>query len=56
VGASDLDQDGRPDLVWRHGALGYLAAWLMNGTMVTSATLLTPDRVPDTSWTIVAPK
>jgi ELWxxDGT repeat protein len=56
TGASDIDRDGRPDLFWQHDTLGYLAAWLMNGTILTKPTLLSPAQVPDTSWRIVAPK
>lgn len=48
-GVTDMNDDGRADLVWHHRGDGRLAIWYMNGTTVMSAELL-PYVVPDTSW------
>ena len=37
---TDLDGDGRTDLLWRHGPSGGNAAWLMNGASTRAAGLL----------------
>jgi hypothetical protein len=52
VGTADLNADGHTDIVWQHEN-GMLSAWLMNGTTLRSAALLTPSQVtPD--WKIRA--
>ena len=53
VGCADINADGKPDLLWQHQATGWMGAWLMNGTTMTSSTLLTPSTVADTNWKIV---
>jgi hypothetical protein len=50
VGASDLDGDGHPDLIWHHSVFGYLATWLMNGTTMREARALSPSPVNYSSW------
>ena len=41
------------DILWQHQIWGALTVWLMNGTTMTSAALLTPSVVSDTNWKIV---
>ncbi len=49
---SDLDVDGRADLLWRHRTGGFNAIWLMDGlTVLPSSTALL--RLTDQNWTIV---
>ena len=52
--AADFNGDKHPDILWQNQSNGYLAAWTMNGTTQTAASLLTPDAVGDTNWKIVA--
>ena len=54
---TDLNGDGRLDLIWQNQATGLLAAWFMNGTARMGDGLrLTPDTVADTGWQIVGPR
>ena len=48
----DVNQDGRPDILWQHDAQGYVAAWLMNGEGLIDSVLLSPTKVTDTGWKI----
>jgi photosystem II stability/assembly factor-like uncharacterized protein len=48
----DFDADGKADLVWRHGATGDNAIWLMDGTSVKTDPLITA--VPNLDWHVVA--
>ena len=50
--ASDLNADGRGDLLWHHQATGELYVWLMNGTVAASGSYLSPARVADLGWQI----
>jgi hypothetical protein len=53
----DFNDDGWPDLLWRHRTTGQNALWLMNGRDVKSSTALTPQAaatVGDTDWEIRA--
>jgi len=52
VGAGDMNGDGHTDLVWQHDTNGSIAAWLMSGSSMRSAILLSPGQVPDTNWKI----
>lgn len=52
VGAADLNGDGKADLIWQDGA-GNLAAWYMDGRIVTAGLALTPGKVTG-GWTIKA--
>lgn len=52
VGAADIDQDGKADLLWQHPD-GWLAAWLMDGIVMRDSPLLNPQKVNGgTSWSI----
>lgn len=59
IGAvSDLDGDGRADLLWRHAGDGRLAIWLMQGQQVLSAFELGNAwngllAEPDPNWQLV---
>ena len=45
---TDLNRDGRPDLVLQHPVDGLIAAWLLNGTTFVDGSLLNPGFVsPD---------
>jgi hypothetical protein len=50
---SDMNADGKLDLVWQHRVDGWLAAWLLDGTQLTDSALLSPQSVADTSWRVV---
>jgi glucose/arabinose dehydrogenase len=52
VGAGDMNGDGHTDLVWQHDTNGSIATWLMNGSSMRSAILLSPGQVADTNWKI----
>jgi len=55
AGISDFNNDGRADVLWRN-ASGLLADWFMNGSQITSSSLLTLNGTPiapDASWSIV---
>ncbi|HYE87363.1 MAG TPA: S8 family serine peptidase [Vicinamibacterales bacterium] len=47
----DFNDDGRPDLVWRHAVTGQNMAWHLDGGTTTSRTTLPP--VPDLRWHII---
>ena len=49
--ASDLDGDGRPDILWRNAASGDTGAWSMNGTAV-EGWLALPTEPPSSGWQI----
>jgi FG-GAP repeat len=53
-GTSDFDGDGKSDILWRNDN-GAVETWLMNGSTVTAANLVTPNPVVDNSWKIAAP-
>ena len=50
--SSDLNGDGKGDLLWHNQATGELYAWLMNGTVAASGSYLSPARVADLGWQI----
>jgi hypothetical protein len=54
AGAGDFNGDGSTDLIFRHSTQGWIAGWLMNGTVMQTAAALTPAQVPDLNWKIVA--
>jgi hypothetical protein len=54
AGAGDFNGDSRPDLLWRHKTTGQLAVWLMNGSRQIAGLSLSPDRVADLGWKVVA--
>jgi hypothetical protein len=51
-GVADVDDDGRPDLLWQHATTGYVAAWLLNGFTVVESRLFDPSQV-SSSWSFV---
>jgi hypothetical protein len=53
VGATDLNQDAKPDLLLQHSRTGEMGVWFMNRLTRSSATLLNPARVR--GWRIAAP-
>ena len=54
AGVLDINNDGKVDILWQERTQGWLVAWLLNGLTVTSSVSLTPERVSDTNWKIVA--
>ena len=50
---ADMNGDTKPDLVWQHSSNGQLAAWMLDGTTVTSRVSLNPWAVVDNNWKIV---
>jgi FG-GAP-like repeat len=53
-GTSDFNGDGKADILWRNDN-GSVETWLMNGSTVTAANLVSPNPVVDNSWKIAAP-
>jgi hypothetical protein len=53
VSAADFNQDGKPDLLWRHGVSGQIVVWYMDGATLLSGTFTTPSALPDPGWAIV---
>jgi hypothetical protein len=53
VGAADFNNNGFPDLLFQNAVTGALAAWMMNGTTMVSASLLSPTGPTDPNWRIV---
>jgi ELWxxDGT repeat protein len=51
--ASDLNDDGRSDLLWHNRESGELYVWYLDGTTVASAGYLSPSRFKDPRWWIV---
>lgn len=49
---TDVDQDGRPDIIWQNVQSGHVATWTMLGERLKSSDLTSPGRVPDTGWRI----
>jgi hypothetical protein len=54
VGAGDMNGDGRADIVWQHKSGGWLSAWLMNGSVLSEAVYLSPNRIAGSDWKIRA--
>jgi FG-GAP-like repeat/Cysteine-rich secretory protein family len=53
-GTSDFNGDGKADILWRNDN-GSVETWLMNGSTVTAANLVSPNPVVDNTWKIAAP-
>jgi hypothetical protein len=51
AGVGDFNGDGKPDLVWQHDTLGWLAVWLVSGTTITAGLDMLPGQV-DVQWKI----
>ena len=49
----DLNNDGKPDLIWQHRTLGKVSVWIMNGLSVLDGRLLSPDTIADGRWKII---
>lgn len=47
----DFNADGRPDLIWRHGATNRHMLWTMQGSALTQSRWLVPD--PAAGWQVV---
>jgi hypothetical protein len=52
VGAGDLNDDRKADLVFQHRTDGWLAAWYLDGPTVTATQLLSVNRMTDPTWHI----
>jgi chitodextrinase len=50
IARADFDGDGKSDILWRNGATGDNAMWLMNAATIASGT--TFSTVADSSWRI----
>jgi probable HAF family extracellular repeat protein len=53
AGFADYNGDGKTDVLWRHATNGAMAAWLMNGVTLTSASATNPPSLGDNNWLIV---
>ena len=54
VGTPHLNPDGKTDILWQNDREGWIAGWIMDGTRVIESVGITPERVTDTNWKIVA--
>jgi hypothetical protein len=52
AGTGDVNQDGKPDIVFRHQVAGQIVVWFMNGITLTSGTFTTPSTF-DTNYELV---
>ena len=50
---ADFDRDGRMDLLWHNRANGDLHVWLLDVTVTTEESSVTPSRSTDVRWQIV---
>jgi hypothetical protein len=55
VSVSDLNNDGKPDVVFQLEGTGDLSVWFMNGINRTIPTLLNPS-IPGGTWKVVGPR
>jgi glucose/arabinose dehydrogenase len=53
---TDVNVDGKMDLIWQNVDTGQLGVWFMNGTTVVFTQMFTPESVPDPAWLLVAPR
>jgi hypothetical protein len=53
VGVFDIDNDGKPDLIWQDQVNGQLYYWLMDGVNRLGSGYLFDGQPVDTSWKIV---
>lgn len=56
AGVGDYDQDGWPDILWRHALSGRNVVWHLRGTVRVSGGYTTPDQLADPNWQIVGPR
>jgi hypothetical protein len=52
VAVTDVNADGKSDIIWQH-TNGNLAAWIMSNHWMTWSSPLQPEAVTDTKWKIV---
>ena len=52
VGARDLNQDGRPDLLWQHKTAPALSIWLMEGFTQRGAMAINTSGIGDAHWRV----
>ncbi len=50
---SDLDGDGRNDLIWQNHSTGEVSVWRMRGPELARGDYLAPGNVGDTNWKIM---
>jgi hypothetical protein len=50
---TDLNGDGKPDVLWQHATSGDVYVWFLNGTTATSGAYLAQGMGP---WKVVGPK
>ena len=55
-GVADVNNDGKPDLIWQNTANGGLSVWFMNGIVMVSGTSFAPGMVADLNWKVVGPR
>jgi 6-phosphogluconolactonase (cycloisomerase 2 family) len=53
AGTGDFNQDGRPDIAWRHETAGQIVVWYMNGAVLAGGTFTNPSVLADTDWRLV---
>lgn len=53
---ADVNDDGRPDLLWQHRTDGWLNVWFMNGVNLIQGSVMEPRQVGDPSWRIAGPR
>jgi hypothetical protein len=52
---TDVNGDGKPDLLLQHSRENWIAVWLLDGIKLVDGTLLNPPRVAD-GWRLVGPR
>jgi hypothetical protein len=52
----DMNDDGRPDLIWHHRTEGWLNVWFMDGVNFINGAGLTPRKSTDPNWVIAGPR
>jgi hypothetical protein len=50
----DLNRDGKDDLVMQNRTTGFIGAWFVNGTTITSTSYFSINQQPDLNWRIRA--
>jgi hypothetical protein len=53
---TDLNGDGKTDIIWQHKTTGTLVGILMDGHRMIDSLYLEPSRVDDLNWKIVGPR